>query len=171
MGIALFENQPIFLFKTLNDIDTLCIKSPSKASHAIIKLSEIMRYMLNDSKIEKVLLSKEIENIKNYISIQKLCFEEANNVTFKTTGNAEGVHIHPMIFFTFVENAFKHGQVTKNNCINILIEASNNTIYFKCENEKKQHQLINHSLHHGIGIENIKRSLKPFLPQQAPVKY
>jgi two-component system LytT family sensor kinase len=113
--IALLRNQinPHFLFNTLNNIDTLIMKDQEQASDAVMKLSEIMRYMLYGSNTEYVPLSKEIDYLKSYISLQKIRFKNPDFAKFEITGNQNNKLIAPMLFIPFVENAFKHGAKTE----------------------------------------------------------
>jgi two-component system LytT family sensor kinase len=95
--IALLRNQinPHFLFNTLNNIDTLIMKDQEQASDAVMKLSEIMRYMLYGSNTEYVPLSKEIDYLKSYISLQKIRFKNPDFAKFEITGNQNNKLIAP----------------------------------------------------------------------------
>ncbi|NJO89935.1 MAG: histidine kinase [Chloroflexia bacterium] len=160
--MALLRSQinPHFLFNTLNNISSFCLNNPQKASFAIKKLSKIMSYMLNEANGEKVLLSKEIGHIENFISLQKLRFEEVNFVNFKIEGKTDNIYVSPMILLPFIENAFKHGSVTRPNSINILINAKSTEVFLDCSNIKKQLTETEKSYNSGIGLKNIKERLE-----------
>src|SRR5690606_2322257 len=98
------------LFNTLNNIDALIQSSPEKASIAISKLSDILRYVVYDTESEKVPIQKEIENIQKYIDLEKIRIHYPDSVEFKNRVNRE-ILIPPMLFFPFVENAFKHSNL------------------------------------------------------------
>ncbi|MDZ7645980.1 MAG: histidine kinase [Cytophagales bacterium] len=78
-------------------------------TEVVAKLSQMMRYMIYDSNHPKVLLSKEIEYMQNYISLERLRLNDHIPIKFEIVGNPENLWITPLIFITFLENAFKHG--------------------------------------------------------------
>jgi len=160
--LALLRSQinPHFLFNTLNNIHSFIQREPDKASFGIIKLSEIMRYMLHKSDTEKVLLENEIDYINNYIDLQKLRTADPNFVEFKISGNYKGVSVPPMLFMPFIENAFKHGRKREVSpgiiiCLSIL----NNYIEFSVTNYIKEEENTDSSKG-GFGLKNIKRRLE-----------
>lgn len=160
--LALLRSQinPHFLFNTLNNIHSFIQREPDRASFGIIKLSEIMRYMLYKSDTEEVLLENEIEYINNYIDLQKLRISDANFVEFNITGNYQGVSIPPMLFMPFVENAFKHGrkrEVSPGIFINLSV--LNNNIEFSITNYIKEDENVENTKG-GFGLKNIKRRLE-----------
>jgi len=98
--------NPHFLFNTLNSIYSLSLQKSDKTPEVIIKLADIMRYLIYEGAAQKVLLSKEIEFIRNYIDIEKTRFDA--DVRFTVEGDVEGLLIEPFLFISFIENAFKH---------------------------------------------------------------
>jgi sensor histidine kinase YesM len=98
--------NPHFLFNTLNSIYSLSLQKSDKTPEVIIKLADIMRYLIYEGAESKVLLSKEIEFIRNYIDIEKTRFTA--EVRFTVDGDVEGLLIEPFLFISFIENAFKH---------------------------------------------------------------
>jgi LytS/YehU family sensor histidine kinase len=98
--------NPHFLFNTLNSIYSLALQKSDKAPEVIVKLADLMRYMIYDCNEEKVLLSKEIEFIRNYIDIEKL--RHKADVRFNVEGDTDGIMIEPLLFISFIENGFKH---------------------------------------------------------------
>ena len=109
--LAFLKSQvnPHFLFNILNNICSLARKKSDETENAIIKLSQIMRYMLQDSKDEKVSLDKEVEYLQSYIELQRLRLPEAVKIDFSTEGRTGLCSIEPLLLIPFVENAFKHG--------------------------------------------------------------
>ncbi len=164
--LALLRSRinPHFLFNTLNNINSFSIRDPEKTSFAIIKLSDIMRYMLYDATEEKVLLDKEIEYINNFIALQKLRYKESNFVTFTVEGETGRIFIPPMIFLPFIENAFKHGTVNTANAIEILIRIEGNQIFFSCKNTIRELNDTEKKQPGGLGMKNIKRRLELLFP-------
>lgn len=166
--LALLRTQvnPHFLFNTLNNINTLVKKDPEKASKSIIKLSDIMRYMLFDAQHEKVLLASELEYLESYIDLQRIRLEDEDYINYAVEGNPRGIEIPPMLFIPFVENIFKHGSKTqKKPAFHIHIKITAYAIIFVAENPVKSQN--EHSPYgHGIGIQNVKRRLELLYPDR-----
>ena len=152
--------NPHFLFNTLNNIDVLIMKEPAKASEYLKKLSEILRFMLYETGIEKILLSKEIEYIRKYIDLQKIRTANQDFVKFEITGDPEGKLVAPMIFIHFIENAFKFASNKKiDSAVNISFNISDNKLSFLCSNHKSiSEELLAEK--NGLGINLIKQKLE-----------
>lgn len=99
--------KPHFLFNTLNSIYSLSMQKSDKTPDVIIRLADIMRYLIYAGDEQKVLLSKEIEFILNYIEIEKTRFENAD-IRLTVDGDTEGIMVEPFLFISFIENGFKH---------------------------------------------------------------
>ncbi|MFD2519851.1 sensor histidine kinase [Emticicia soli] len=167
MELALIKTQisPHFLFNTLNNIDVLITKNAEKASLYLNKLSDIMRFMLYETKNEKIPLRNELAYIEKYIDLQKIRTANPNFVDFKVEGNAEQVQISPMILLPFIENAFKHADNKKNeNIIKIRIEIDQAQIVFECINRYSVSELKQEF--GGLGNELIKRRLELLYPEK-----
>lgn len=166
--LAFLRSQlhPHFIFNTLNNIDSLIYSDKQAASKSIIKLSEILRYMLYESNSAKVLLQKEIEYIKNYIDLQLLRIKDKNFIYFSINGNAENHLIAPLLFIPLVENAIKHGDKTAASPgIFITLSVTNNTIFFDVVNYFKEDSKAAQFLKvGGIGVRNLKRRLELLYP-------
>ena len=138
MEMALVKSQldPHFLFNTLNNIDILMLKNAAEASNYLNKLCDIMRFMLYETKMDKILLHKEIEYIEKYIALQKIRTANSNYINFKVTGTPHHQTIAPMIFLPFIENAFKHTTNKKlDNAINIHILMKDGKVKLECKNK------------------------------------
>ncbi len=98
--------NPHFLFNTLNSIYSLCLQKSDKAPDVVVKLSDLMRYLIYDCEQEKISLDKEIEFIRNYIEIEKIRFKA--DVRFTVEGDTKDILIEPFLFISFIENGFKH---------------------------------------------------------------
>jgi LytS/YehU family sensor histidine kinase len=164
--LALLRSQinPHFLFNTLNNINSFSSHDPEKTSYAIIKLSEIMRYMLYEASNEKVFLANEIAYINNFIALQKLRFKETDFVHFTTEGPIAGILIPPMIFLPFIENAFKHGTFSVANAIEIYLKSEKNHLTFSCKNQIKKSTETGQKQSGGLGMKNIQRRLEILFP-------
>jgi sensor histidine kinase YesM len=165
--LALLRTQinPHFLFNTLNNIDTLITTKPEKASEAIIKLSEIMRFTLYDADNDRVPLEKEIAFLKNFIALQQLRLKNPFFVNFDIDGKCTGKSIAPMLFIPFVENAFKHGlkRVVAPG-IEIKLNCENQTIVFEVSNHFTTLDVQNKDKTSGIGLANTRKRLALLYP-------
>jgi sensor histidine kinase YesM len=170
--LALLKHQinPHFFFNTLNNVDSLMHEDVQKASTALNKLSDIMRYMIYDSENEKVSLKEELAYIESYISLQKLRLADENMVSFNIKGNVENMQIPPMLFITFIENAFKHSSLQKNStCIVIKFELSEDQIVFSCTNSIASFPTEKDETS-GIGLELVKKRLELIYPKSHELK-
>lgn len=154
--------NPHFLFNTLNNLYYLAYTKSENTTEVIAKLSQMMRYMIYDSNHAEVPLSKEIEYMENYISLERLRLNNQIPVKFEVTGNTEHVRIAPLVFITFLENAFKHG-VSNNNpsaWVNIAIDMKDGQCIYMVENSKQP------AVHEksGIGLQNVQRRLELSYP-------
>ena len=154
--------NPHFLFNSLNSIYSLANKKSDATTDAIVTLSELMRYMLYETDKEYVLLKKEIEYIKNYISLQNLRLKDSSGVRFNVHGNLDH-YIEPLLLISFIENAFKYGtDYTGKTDINIqiLIEENNLTLNISNYISVKE----KHKNNSGIGLQNVKSRLNLLYP-------
>lgn len=154
--------NPHFLFNSLNSIYSLANKKSDVTTDAIVTLSELMRYMLYETDKEYVLLKKEIEYIKNYISLQNLRLKDSSGVRFNVHGNLEH-YIEPLLLISFIENAFKYGtDYTGKTNINIQISIEENNLILNIKNyiSVKEKQKNNS----GIGLQNVKSRLNLLYP-------
>ena len=168
MEMALVKSQldPHFLFNTINNIDILILKDATKASDYLNKLSDIMRFMLFETKTDEILLAKELEYIDKYIGLQKIRTANANYVNFSVVGNAQGKMIAPMVFIAFIENAFKHTTNKKlDNAIDITITIDKQTIKLTCLNKVDPHRKVQQESK-GLGNELIQKRLHLIYPDK-----
>ncbi|HYJ65893.1 MAG TPA: histidine kinase [Parafilimonas sp.] len=98
--------NPHFLFNTLNSIYSLSMQKSDKTPDVVVKLADLMRYLIYECNEEKVPLNKEIEFIRNYIEIEKIRYNA--DVRFTIEGNTDEIMIEPFLFISFIENGFKH---------------------------------------------------------------
>lgn len=157
--LAFLKSQinPHFLFNSLNNIYSLAYQKSEKTPEAILKLSEMMRYMLYESNEDKVALVDEIRYLENYIALQKLRFRGNTYINFEVTGVVHTQKITPLILISFVENAFKHGLVTdKEIPISILLNIEPGKLFFNTINKMSNQ---NKDETGGIGLQNVRRRL------------
>lgn len=153
--------NPHFLFNSLNNIYSLCQVNSRNAAPMVGKISEMMRYMLYDCKDNYVSLQKEIDYLKNYMDLQQLKSNRKLNVILAITGNTHGRMIAPLLFINFLENSYKHGNLTFNHegFIRCEINVGNTTLTFTLVNSY-QHKKIESKRDHGIGLENARHRLE-----------
>ena len=166
MELALIKSQinPHFLFNTINNIDVLINKDAGKASEYLNKLSDILRYMVYETKTEKISLAKELNYIEKYLELQKIRTSNPNYVNFEVTGNANNLTIAPIILFPFIENAFKHTENKKNsNSINIKVLIEKTKLVFECENSYQNNLQIKQD-YGSLGNELIQKRLMLLYP-------
>jgi two-component system, LytTR family, sensor kinase len=167
--IAFLRSQinPHFLFNTLNNIYNLSLKNSEQAPVAIMKLSEIMRYMMNDSKADKVLLTNEIDYLSSFIELSRLRIKESDFIDFKINGSINNIYVCPLIFIPFIENAFKHGnRKSESPGIIIRFDVDNEYIKFECINYISKEELVSKDDSNGIGLHNVKRRLELLYPKK-----
>ena len=167
--LSLLKQQinPHFFFNTLNSIYSLASRKSEKTPEAIIKLSELMRYIIYESDKEFVPLRKELEYISNYVQLQRLRIKEDVEVLYTTEGEFNDIMIEPMILLPFIENAFKHGVDYSQTCrILIAVKVSASALILVVENPliKKQKSLIDESS--GKGLANSRKRLELLYPGQ-----
>ena len=161
--------NPHFLFNTLNNIYSLAVTKNENAPDAIMKLSNIMRYVTDDVNELMVPLQSEIDCISNYITLQKLRLGENFPIQFIVKGNMENKKLPPLTLMTFVENAFKHG-ISNHEKTNIIIKINadeqsihffeQNIVFTKPANVERT----------GIGIENTRKRLQALYPNKHLLK-
>lgn len=166
MEMALIKSQldPHLLFNTINNIDALILKDQVEASNYLNKLSDIMRFMLYETKPDRILLSKEIEYIEKYIALHKIRTANADYVHFAVTGIIGSKMVAPMIFIPFIENAFKHVNNKKvKNAISIDIFIREHNIQLICVNKYDPKSSVKQP-DSGLGNELIEKRLNLIYP-------
>lgn len=156
--------NPHFLFNTINNIDVLIAKDAVKASDYLNKLSDIMRFMLYETKAEKIELKKELSYIEKYIALQKIRSSRTDYVSYNIEGNSDGITIAPFVFIPFIENAFKYA-TQEENAIRVKFTVQKDRIVFNCENRYTQnaHSELKQG---GLGNELIARRLLLLYPER-----
>ena len=152
--------NPHFLFNALNNIYSLAVlENSNKTGNSILKLSELMRYMLyeKEDKENKVSLDKEIRHINSYIDLERLRHPGNTYVNFSIEGDINGRRIAPLLLFPLIENAFKHGLITDpDKPVNIELKITDQRINFSIENYNNNYSKDDVG---GIGVQNVKKRL------------
>jgi LytS/YehU family sensor histidine kinase len=161
--------NPHFLFNTLNNLYYLAYTQSPNTTEVIAKLSQMMRYMIYDSNHQLVPLGKEIEYMENYISLERLRLNDQIPIELRIEGgNPQNLLIAPLIFITFLENAFKHG-VSNNHpkaWVNISITIYDKECVYVVENSKIPFSKPEADAKSGIGLQNVKRRLALSYPEK-----
>jgi two-component system, LytTR family, sensor kinase len=162
MEMALIKAQldPHLLFNTINNIDTLILRDPVAASDYLNKLSDIMRFVLYETKGEKIPLAHEIAYIQKYIALQKIRTSNEDYVNFQVSGNIGSKQVAPMVFIPFIENAFKHTNNKKvENAIFVNIVVKDKAIQLICENRYDSKIVRQANQDGGLGNELVRKRL------------
>ncbi len=165
MELIKLQLDPHLLFNTINNIDALIQKDSVVASDYLNKLSDIMRFILYETKAPRIPLAKEIEYIDKYISLQKIRTANENYVHLSVKGIIGGKSIAPMVFIPFIENAFKHTNNKKlENAIMVSILIKDETIQLVCKNRFDSKLKVQHT-HGGLGNDLIEKRLQLLYPE------
>lgn len=154
--------HPHFLFNTLNNLYSLTLKNSSKASEVVLKLSDIMRYVLYQANEEKVPLSSEIDFIRNFTELQRIRYDASSEINLVIEGDPSDKEVAPLLFIDFVENAFKHGleKRYREGFVRTSFVIRENELVFTVENSKSdQDEISETSRPGGIGLMNVKKRL------------
>jgi len=171
--MELLRNQihPHFLFNSLNNLYSLALDHSGKVPEIIIRISDILRYMLKEHNKKIVTLEEELDIIYTYTELEKLRYGEEFNIEI----NNEVKDIYhsiiqgpPLVLFTFVENAFKHGpgKSTHQSWIKIDIKYQSGIFTFMIENSKEQDDIQNKNKNNGLGLKNVKATQELFFPDR-----
>lgn len=163
--------QPHFLFNTLNNLYGLVLSNDTRAPNLIVKLSEMLGYMLYDSAAKTVMLTQELENLKNYIALERMRYDRKLDLNIELENVPDDVEIAPMLLVPFVENAFKHGPAKedKTSAISIRASYSNDQLHFMVENTFTSDQ-NDQNIKSGIGLLNVKKRLQLIYPHNHILK-
>lgn len=161
--------NPHFLFNTLNSLYALTLKKDDKAPDIVIKLSEMMRYMLYECNEPKVPLRKEINYLQNYLDLERLRQRKGIEIKLDVTGNVSDQMVAPLMLIPFLENSFKHGVNAniKDGFVHARLRIEQRVIHFELENSKGSvmpSQVHGNRPSGGIGLVNVRRRLQLLYP-------
>lgn len=154
--------QPHFFFNTLNNLYSLALTQSKKAPETVLKLSELMSYVIYEGKSKRVKLSKEIKHIHDYLDLEKLRYSTRLETSIEINGNIENCYMPPLILVPFIENCFKHGDMDSEKIpLDIKITVTNSRLNYSVTNNVKieKNNLVKTKERGGIGIKNAIRRL------------
>ncbi|MEM0992718.1 MAG: histidine kinase [Bacteroidota bacterium] len=151
------QTHPHFLFNTLNNLYGLARKQHSNTADSILKLSNIMRYVLKECASPRIRLMQEIKIIEDYMALERLRYDDRLKIDFQKIIDDPQTEIAPLILLPFVENAFKHGasETRFEIVIDMVLKVEEGRLDFCIENT------CDHAadMSDGIGLQNVKRQL------------
>ena len=158
--------NPHFLFNTLNNLYGLALTRSEKTADIILRLSKMMDYILYEVDGGRVPLSRDIENLENYIEMERI--RQGNNakILFQVDGVAAGHFVEPLLMLPLVENAFKHGvnQMINGAMVDMNLSITDSDIVFSVRNNYNSGANASRQLHKSLGIANLKKRLELFYP-------
>jgi sensor histidine kinase YesM len=163
--LNMLKNQinPHFLLNMLNNANVLIWKNKDESRLILYKLETMLRYQLNESYKEKVLLSFDIRFLADYLNLEKIR-RDSFEFVIEERGNMEGIWVPPLLFIPFVENAVKHNNDSKQTShVRLYFNIKGNKLDFCCENSKPVENAVRKKAG-GIGLQNIKRRLALLYP-------
>ncbi|WP_128547715.1 sensor histidine kinase [Larkinella soli] len=165
--LQLLKSQvhPHFLFNTLNNLYALTLKKSEQSPAVVLKLSELLSYMLYDCNAPEVPLEKEIGFMKNYIGLEQLRYGDRLDISINFHGDLQSRQIAPLLLVPFLENAFKHGtsEQLEQAWIFMDLAVEDNTLTFKLVNSREgEPQVGAHP--GGIGLQNVQKRLELLYP-------
>lgn len=162
--------NPHFLFNTLNNLYGLALQKSEKTPEIILKLSKIMDYMLYESNDVKVYLKNDVDNVRNYIDIERI--RQGNNaeIVFNVEGEIGNQTVVPLMLLPLVENAFKHGvnTIIQGAYMHVMITVKGDDLEMDVRNNFKK--LADDTQRNGIGLMNLERRLELFYPNSHTMK-
>ncbi|WP_421826652.1 sensor histidine kinase [Larkinella sp.] len=156
--------NPHFLFNSLNNLYALTLRKSDLAPDMVLKLSEMMEYMLYDSDNAYVPLEKEINYLQNYIDLERIRYREYSDISLKIDGNTNGQEIAPLLLLPLVENAIKHGvgKQAENARLHSTLHVNPSEVQFTVENSKPA--ASPKTAKGGIGLANLRKRLELLYP-------
>jgi two-component system LytT family sensor kinase len=168
--LALLKSQvnPHFFFNTLNNLYALSLGKSERVPEMILKISNLMRYVMDSSRKKEVELNQEIEFLKNYIALEKLRFRTESDIQFQINGQTEGKRIAPLLLIPFIENSFKHGanSTIGNFYIHMKFIINENGLSFLIKNNKQENYKADSPSSLKSGLNNVKRRLELLYPNK-----
>jgi len=163
--------HPHFLFNVLNSLYSKILSKSDDSADIVLKISDFLRYSVYEVNTKYIPLEKEIEYLKNYISLQQLRFDNRLELSFSTNGSIENQVIEPFLILPFIENSFKYclDDASSPAWITISINASEEWLVIKIENSLPSdfsNTAKTEKPYSGVGISNVKRRLELLYPDK-----
>src|SRR5688500_9802539 len=151
---------PHFLFNTLNNIHTLVYKQAPAAPEAVMQLASLMRYMIYESNAPTVPLTREMEYLQDYMSLQQLRYKQNPVVDLTIEGETRTCHIAPLLFIHLLENAYKHSPARlAPGDLKVRVKVKEDTLTFSVQNPIGKSQGNTLDSPGGIGLPNVRKRL------------
>jgi len=167
--IKLLKGQlhPHFLFNSLNNIYSLALMKSDLTADSILKLTELLDYLVYRANMDKVALSKEVDLLQNYVDLEQLRYGEKLKIESEISVRNAAIKVAPLILLPFAENCFKHGGVGSDGLfrINIHLLADDKKLVFHLTNSKKKNREKT-AVNGGVGLENIRKRLTLLYPDR-----
>jgi hypothetical protein len=162
--------NPHFLFNTLNSIYGMSLTSNKETPEYILKLADMMRYILYDCRQSRVELEKDIAFTENYVAMEKKRYP-GSDIRFTVSNSSHNIFIAPLLLIPFVENGFKHGahRLNDNGFIHSSLTSDNETLAFVIENDIFD-PTMQSKVEGGVGLENVKARLEMYYPGKYDLK-
>ncbi len=161
--------NPHFLFNTLNSLYALTIKKSDLAPEIVLRLADMMRYMLYECNEKWVPLSREIAYVENYLELERLRHGQHADVQFTRQGDVQHQRIAPLMFIPFLENSFKHGlaRSLSTGFVHVFLDVTDQYVFFRIENSKPDsHPQPESRTFGGIGLTNVRKRLAMLYPDK-----
>ena len=161
--------QPHFFFNTLNNLYSLTLKKSDLAPEIVLKLADLMSYVLYEADAAQVPLAKELESLRNYVALESLRYGPRLQLQFTVSGEPAGLYVAPLLLLPFVENSFKHSALVppQSVAITIALAVRANVLTLQVENPKGLAQPGPGGAaprHSGVGLKNVRRRLALLYP-------
>jgi sensor histidine kinase YesM len=160
--------NPHFLFNSLNSIYSLVLKKSASAPMALVRLSDILRYVIYESNEARVPLHKELTFLSNYVALQKLRMRDQDSLTFDTDGVLDQQKIAPLLLIPIIENTFKHGEKGSQEGFRASIEVriNDSEVYLHAVNNVASVDIMKGEKDKGTGLDNLRKRLEMIYPKQ-----
>lgn len=157
--------NPHFLFNTLNNIYSLALQKSDQTADMVLRLSDMMRYVLYECNSGAVSLEREVEFISNYVELERIRHGKHVSINFTLSGDTGDKKIEPLLLIPLVENSFKHGinAQMENSYVNIQFEVNDHTVRLSVENSIPANGTLMKEKG-GIGLDNVRKRLELIYP-------
>lgn len=164
LAVLKSQIQPHFFFNTLNTLYSLTLKKSDQAPEIVLKLADLMSYMLYEAEAPCLALAKELASLENYLDLERLRFGPSLALAFRVTGLAAKRQIAPLLLLPFIENSFKHSAALPGEplVITIEIEIADAALTLVVDNPKGPPRAFRRP--HGLGLPNVRRRLALIYP-------
>ncbi len=167
--LSLLKSQinPHFLFNVLNSIYSLSLKKSDQTSVVVLKLSDLLRYMLYETQQEQVPLEKELKMLQDYLDIEQTRISPIHDIKVNIKTDKNSYYIAPLILIPFIENAVKHGldSMIEQSFLHMDIQVKEQQLQLLCRNSYKSQQMEKKA-ESGIGLINVRKRLELIYPNQ-----